>query len=160
MAPIKRATLISTTRSDPAVISFSPAPVVSSVLSLSLRSSVPVLLLHLLYVTPSLIALSPLSPRIVRFHSLFRTRTRTRTCIRASSYASLRARVRISRANHAANLCRAQYARRCVNYRSSIRPHTRVVADARIRRARIVRELSSLCTKGCTGRINDLLTYA
>lgn len=47
MAPIKRATLISTTRSDPAVISFSPAPVVSSVLSLSLRPSVPVLpLLH------------------------------------------------------------------------------------------------------------------
>lgn len=83
MAPIKRATLISTTRSDPAVISFSPAPVVSSVLSLSLRSSVPVLLLRLLYVTPSLLALSPLSPRrIVRFHSLFRTRTRTRTCIR------------------------------------------------------------------------------
>jgi len=36
VAPIKRATLISTTRSDPAVISFSPAPVVSSVLSLSL----------------------------------------------------------------------------------------------------------------------------
>lgn len=144
MAPIKRATLISTTRSDPAVISFSPAPVVSSVLSLSLRSSVPVLLLHLLYVTPSLIALSPRSPLVSSVSTRSSAHALAHARAYASSYASLRARIRISRANHAANLCRAQYARRCVNYRSSIRPHTRVVADARIRRARIVRELSSL----------------
>lgn len=65
VAPIKRATLISTTRSDPAVISFSRAPAVYSALSLSPFS--PLLVPPLPSAVPA------------RFHSRSSARTRTHT---------------------------------------------------------------------------------
>lgn len=66
VAPIKRATLISTTRSDPAVISFSRAPAVYSALSLSLPSRL----------SSSHHCPPPVPPR---FHSRSSARTRTNT---------------------------------------------------------------------------------
>lgn len=105
VAPIKRATLISTTRPDPAVISFSPAPVVSSVLSLSLRPC--------LCVPPPRNPFSYVSPRPSRPSRILASPASTRSSADA----------------HALGLHRAPAAncvvRTQVNYRSSARLHTR-----------------------------------